>query len=1063
VTRSPHRLIHASAGTGKTWQLSGRYLELLLAGVEPHSILATTFTRKAAGEIQDRVLERLAEAVRDPRKLEELGDQIGKPLAAAEVEALLARLTRRLDQMRVRTLDAFFVHLAKLFALELGLPSDWHIVEDAEEKTLRREAVARTLARTGRTELLVLLRGLQRTDASRSVEYTLLREVEEARNAFLESHPEAWDRIRAPDGVPEGELERAVADLGAVAVPRTKQGSPRKHWQNAQDDILEAIAARDWNGLMEVTLVQRVQSGEPEFDREPIGEEWAEPIRLLLQQAAHELVQEVVVYNRASLGWLQRFEESFEELKAEERAYRFEDLPKALHPRDSNRMGAEEQIWYRLDGRIDHLLLDEFQDTAPVQWRILEHLAEEILADGTGRRSFFCVGDLKQSIYGFREAEPRLLAGLGERYRVLERRTLNESYRSSQVVLDTVGRVFSTIGSNAAFDTDERIAAARAFQEDFDEHRAAKVLPGAAFLLEAPAPKEKERDRENGKENNKGKDRSRDKEREEAAQLEVLRLAVRRARAIADEAPGATIGILLRRNAFIARTIFLLRDAGLRASGEGGNPLTDSAAVLHFLSLLHLADHPGDSAAAFHVASSPLARMAGLTAEGYLRERALAAEATRERLAREGYGAFAASFVAAVDEGYGTWDRRRFRQLVDLAHAHDERSGLRADAFVEHVRLTPVEDPAATQVQVMTVHSAKGLEFDAVILPELDTPFLPQRSELLTKRPAPAGLLEAVSHAPSEEVCRMEGVLEELWIERERRELREALCLLYVAMTRARHRLEMVVQHRKDPAKIPHNFAGVLRAALGAFSPAVDGVLWEHPENSRAWFRKEKAPAAEPARSEPRPRPFRAAPARAVLAHRTPSAAEGGGATGAAVLLRSPRSAARVGGELVHRWLREVEWLEDFAKSDEELLALGREITSDEELLRTSLGELRRFLAQPATRAEISLGAAPRGARTVWRERPFSLVLDEPDGGHALWSGAFDRVVLHGKPEAWERAVVLDFKTDRVRAEDVEERVEFYRPQLEGYRRVLARMTRLDPGRIEARVLFLSVDQVRSV
>jgi ATP-dependent exoDNAse (exonuclease V) beta subunit len=181
------------------------------------------------------------------------------------------------------------------------------------------------------------------------------------------------------------------------------------------------------------------------------------------------------------------------------------------------------------------------------------------------------------------------------------------------------------------------------------------------------------------------------------------------------------------------------------------------------------------------------------------------------------------------------------------------------------------------------------------------------------------------------------------------------------------------------------------------------------------------------------------------------------------VLLRSPRSAAREGGELVHRWLREIEWLEEFARSDEELLVLGRSVTSDEELLRVNLEGLRRFLGQPATRAELSLGAAPRASRTVWRERAFSLVLDEPDGGRALWSGAFDRVVLHGKPDAWERAVVLDFKTDRVRKEEVEQRVEFYRPQIEGYRRVLAGMTGLEPGKVEGRVLFLGVDQVRSV
>ncbi len=1035
---SPHRLIHASAGTGKTYQLSGRFLELLFAGVEPRSILATTFTRKAAGEIQDRVLERLARAALEPEERAKLARQIGRAPSASEIEALLARLTRRIGELRVRTLDAFFVHLARLFAPELGLPEDWSIADDAEERLLQREAVARTLATTERTELLVLLRGLQRADASRSVERTLLAEVEHGRNAYLESRAEAWTRVHAPAAVGASALATALVRLHALSPPLTQQGKPRAHWVKARADILAAAEGGDWKGLMELGLAKRVLQRGQEFDREAITPEWSGPILLLLEQAVHEIVREVVVFNGAAFAWLEHFERRFDELKGEERVYRFEDLPKALHPRDRSRLGAHEQIWYRLDGRLDHLLLDEFQDTAPVQWRILAPLAEEILADGTATRSFFCVGDLKQSIYGFREAEPRLLAGMERRYPVLEHETLVESYRSAQVVLDTVDRVFTALGSNAAFERPEHLAAAQGFAAQYERHVAAyPERPGAAVLLEAPAPAE-------GGE----------------AQLEVLKLAAARAQALHDEAPEATIGILLRRNEPIARTIFLLRDLGLRASGEGGNPLTDSAAVLHFLSLLHLSDHPGDSAAAFHLASSPLAAGLGLGATGFARERGPLAESVRARLALEGYGAFTASFLEQVDVSYGAWDRRRFRQLVDLAHAHDARAGLRAGRFVDHVRLTRVEDPAATRIQVLTVHGAKGLEFDALILPELDGPFLPQRSELLTERPDPAGLITAVSRAPSEEVCAMEPTLAALWSAREQRELREALCLLYVAMTRARHRLEMIVQPLRKSGELPRSFAGVLRATFGAFAPASDGPLWQHERNARAWY-ESRAPEGVPAaRPEPRPAPLRAAAA-PPLSHRTPSAAEGGGARTAAELLRAPRSEARVTGELVHRWLSTIEWLEDFHADDEELLALGRELTHDEHLLRATLAELHAFLARRSTQAELRLGSAPRAERTVWRERPFALVLDEPDGTRALWSGAFDRVVLHGRPGAWTRAVVTDFKTDRVGPRELEARLELYRPQLEGYRRVLGRVSGLAPSALEARALFLRPDVLR--
>lgn len=1037
---SPHRLIHASAGTGKTWQLSGRFLELLAEGVEPRRILATTFTRKAAGEILDRVLERLALACVDEEKREQLGDQLGRALSAAEARALLARLTRRLGELRVRTLDAFFVHLAKLFALELGLPPDWNIVEEAEDRALQREAVARTLARTARLELLGLLRGLQQADASRSVERVLLSEVRQARNAFLDSRSEAWRRIEPVSGSTPQEIAAALGRLLGVDLPRTSKGEIDKNWLKELTGLVERVRSGDWRAFVAKGLGKKVLDGETSYQRQEIPAEMLEDLELLARQAAHELVNEIALFNAAALGWLQRFEESYEELKAEEGAYRFEDLPKALHPRDESQLGNREQIWFRLDGKLDHLLLDEFQDTAPVQWRILEQLASEILADGTGTRSFFCVGDLKQSIYGWREAEPRLLKRMHERYPVLVPEKLCKSYRSAHVVLDTVRRTFEGIGLNPAFDKPERVQAAREFQDDFDAHVPAFDLPGAAFLVEAPRA-----------------------EGEEESQLAVLKLAARRARAIADEAPHGTIGILVRRNELIARLIFLLRDEGLRASGEGGNPLTDSMAVLHFLSLLHLSDHPGDSAAAFHVATSPLAPLAGLAPASFREQQEEVARVTRRRLALEGYGAFAGSFLGAVDGGYGAWDRRRFRQLVDLALAHDERADLRADRFVDHVRVTRVEDPAAARVQVMTVHSAKGLEFDAVILPELDVRFALRESELLSSRPDPGGLLTTVSHARSEAVCRLSPLLSELWSERAGRELREALCLLYVAMTRARHRLDLLVQHQQDPSKTGHDFAGILRAALGRGPADAHGILWEHAENSALWMPAPKAEVRAARRAAPVAGPFRASAAARELPHRTPSAAEGGGEVGTAELLRAPRSKTRLAGQLVHRWLSALEWLEDFRASDAELLALGRVLTTDGELLRATLAELRGYLSRPATRAELTLGSTPRHERTLWRERPFALVLDEPDGTRALWSGAFDRVVLHGRPGAWTKAVVTDFKTDRVTPAELDARLAFYRPQLEAYRRVLARITGLDESAIEARLLFLRADLVRAL
>ncbi|MEE3220271.1 MAG: UvrD-helicase domain-containing protein, partial [Planctomycetota bacterium] len=116
-------LIRASAGTGKTFQLSSRYIELLHADVPIDEILATTFTRKAAGEILDRIMSRLATAAETENTARVLADQLAATgLDVARCRELLIRLTRSLHRLRISTLDSFFSQVAGTFGLELGLP-----------------------------------------------------------------------------------------------------------------------------------------------------------------------------------------------------------------------------------------------------------------------------------------------------------------------------------------------------------------------------------------------------------------------------------------------------------------------------------------------------------------------------------------------------------------------------------------------------------------------------------------------------------------------------------------------------------------------------------------------------------------------------------------------------------------------------------------------------------------------------------------------------------------------------------------------------------------------------
>ncbi len=142
----PHVVIRASAGTGKTFQLSNRFLGLAAAGFPPDHILATTFARKAAGEILERVLTRLAEAADSDACLTELTGHLQCTSFSHDAcVALLRNLINHLHRLQIGTLDSFFVQMAGSFSLELGLPLGWRIIESLEDHRLRADAIQASL------------------------------------------------------------------------------------------------------------------------------------------------------------------------------------------------------------------------------------------------------------------------------------------------------------------------------------------------------------------------------------------------------------------------------------------------------------------------------------------------------------------------------------------------------------------------------------------------------------------------------------------------------------------------------------------------------------------------------------------------------------------------------------------------------------------------------------------------------------------------------------------------------------------------------------------------------
>ena len=191
-----HELIWASAGSGKTFRLSGHFLRQIFLNHRPETILATTFTRKAAGEILGRVLTRLATAAISEKAAASLGEFLNLPtICSADAERVLVDLTRSLHRMRVCTLDSFFQQVARSLTLELGLPPGWSIIDQHIDRELREQAIDAVLSQHLPQDAQQLMQMLAKGRSKRSVRDLIDDTVSNYHELFLLTADDAWEQI----------------------------------------------------------------------------------------------------------------------------------------------------------------------------------------------------------------------------------------------------------------------------------------------------------------------------------------------------------------------------------------------------------------------------------------------------------------------------------------------------------------------------------------------------------------------------------------------------------------------------------------------------------------------------------------------------------------------------------------------------------------------------------------------------------------------------------------------------------------------------------------------------
>ncbi len=1064
MSSATHILISASAGTGKTFQLSNRYLGLLQRGVMPDQILATTFTRKAAGEILDRVMVRLAEAALDAGKRRELGRWLpAAELSATRCQDMLWQMLRQLHRLRVSTLDAFFAQLAGSFSLELGLPPGWRIVDELQERYLRSEAIQRTLQGDSTREVQRLVQLMAKGTAQRSVSELVRDTVDKLYDLYMATDAQAWHQIPQPRPLRDETLASLVQELRDAPLPADSRAA------DARAKDLSAAENGDWELFIGRGLAAKVLAGDTTFYRKPIPSETVQVYQRLLHQARAILLGQVARQMEATYALLDKFHSIYAQLKRQTGALRFEDITRALTAHD--RLGGIDRQYFRLDTPIAHLLLDEFQDTSLAQWQVLRPLAQGVTAEatdagdgpwspGAAPPSFFCVGDAKQAIYAWRGGKSEIFEALPRELTHVTQQLLTESHRSSQPVIDTVNRLFDEMTRHGNLERFEEPVAAWCAR--FPHHTTAcREFPGYVELCAAP-------DAADG----------------DKADDVKLTYAADRIEQLVAAAPGCSIGVLTRRNATVKQLIYELRRRNVPASEEGGNPLTDSPAVQVVLSLLRLADHPGDSIARFHVAQSPLATHLNYHDHTDDTRTWAVASSVRGQLLHAGYGRAVQRWAGSLEPSCDLRDASRLQQLVEVAFGYEPLATLRTADFLRYVELERVADPTAAGVRVMTVHQAKGLQFSIVVLPDLDAPLSGPSDPFVVGQPSPTEPINCVCLHRRESIQQLlPGALQQLFAEATRQSVEEALCVLYVAVTRAVYSLYLIVNpSSRSEKKLPKSAAGLVRAALTDGQPLTGGTV-ACCHGDPCWYEKI---APRPAAGQDAPQvqavprvKLAPMPSDSRLALTSPSELEGGARVRAARVLDLASSVATARGTLIHALFEQVDWLDDGAPDPLQLqraalampaagLDVGQQLAAFQDMLQMPAvsATLQRTFYQSPEDPGLREALAAAGAGTplqpvACNERRFAV----RDEGRLL-SGIIDRLVLLYHGDQLVAADVVDYKTDSVTRDDpaqLDRLVEFYRPQLAAYRRAVAAIYHLPLRQICARLLFVSAGIVRNV
>ncbi|MBM3842478.1 MAG: hypothetical protein FJ397_04305 [Verrucomicrobia bacterium] len=1150
--------ILASAGTGKTYQLSVRLARLLMLGKAPGEIIALTFTRAAAGEFYLRVLQRLKEAATDETKRRAICGvhPAGEPSPVdqhnplvlkledhppAAFAAKLRELVQTSDRLLLGTLDSFFVRLVNQFPLELGLETSRPVTVPEQEAPALAEGAMRTmlaeLEAAGQLDQL----GGQLNDyvdgqAAGNPTETLLELVRSyhefltrARDEATWGDPEsiwpgasrpAWlnlDEQAAPD---PADIARVVAGLSRYPLTKAGESTRRDQLVGQFEDIARVERIAELESTKLDTFLERFGPAldetrtrlEISYYRQQVTLDEAEvaAVRRVVQALISLAVRTAVRRTKALHACLAGFERAYDREVRRQGRLSFSDYAVLLNEwlapleRHEEVAAALDDIHFRLDAKVKHWLLDEFQDTSTRQYDILRRNLDEIVGTAGEDRSVFVVGDTKQSLYEWRQGNRELLHRVEAMIRANGvSAEMNETRRCSPPVLTMVNALLESLGAR---DLGRYFspAAAQDWDRVFGEQRAHRDAPalGRAEWVRLGKPSAGEGEEGNGGDSVEvGAGMPERHARWIAGDLERSGvLAEARPGMPRGLRPGVTCAVLVSSNDQARRIAETLRLCGVEATDEASVAVVrDNPVTAGLFALIEVTAHPEDALARGLAWMAPGARRLVADERGEPDWGRLT-RALAERFAARGAEAVADWLVGSVATGAGhAFVEKRLRQFRAVAADYDATGRRDLADFIAYADGTRRRDLAmANSVQVITIHRAKGLEYGMVYLPCLNDShhrMADLRGGLLYLTPAmaekrtekvtdsiydeslfrPAWILAGMNRALAEQVPTLRDSIAALRAE----SAYGSLCRLYVGMTRAKVRLVMVsdrlaakklkagdaTHFESEANEGRHDFACFLESSLkrttrGWHNPSPlppddpaaevawsDGSLPDDLSWAKAFAAKPGAPSAAEEATD------RVAPgwdnfAAAVRPRRRQPSAHA--PTGDAPW--APQT-SELRGKAFGTYLHAL-----FARLGRDANAFLTEIgglaapPGQEEVHAQAIDRIQACLRDPEVR-RVLVGELE--GKLLWVERKAAIHQTLPDGQTEIVPAVFDRVcITPGKG-----ALILDYKTTRG-ATDAELR-DKYLAQMTAYRDAVARLTGIPPGAIRCQLIGIWTDVAR--